>query len=656
MYENKKNQFKIDLHGMNLKECRSCVNEAIKQAIDLKIPSVTIVTGRGIHARQENAPRGMVFKKLPLWINQMELKKHIYCVIKEVGSYLIILDENKYNNYLENENNATIAVEKKLFISSISSQHGQLIDVINSPESSKKYLNITTMMRTDPTMLEKVLYDGTTILMVAAALNKVETMKYLLKYDNSVSIKPQLLKKSREDGVNALMIAVMFENIDSINFLLNRAPSLLKMKQKNHTSIIQIAAKTSSPRRILEVLYQHLQGHHRQKGYTNLFREYKNFTEAKLIIESDSFKKYKGECGWFFYDRMSSFLSKIKGYKSIPKWRWNKKIESWKIEGDIKLKNNIIWLLKTNKTFKRLFIKFNNYKKIKPLNLLKKHSGMFYLFNQKSFNKKTLKFYKNLSKQPIMLGKSMLKSSNSNVVNNMPYLKTTDNKFAAKNKTSTIKNGNYKIVNSACTSQGRSVPNLKCGSKNRFIVQLLTKKPLLFSSSSAKYKNTTISSLKILAKNYSFECCDVSGDGNCLFHAVDAQFKLRKIFNKYEPDIIRNMVVKHIRSHKDDFAEFIDEDFDRYLEKMRVDRTWGGEPEIRAIMEIFKVNIVVFSDKQQEPIIYNDHNNELRKTIYIGHISEVHYQSLIDIASTNKFTANRRNLNKKIISRPKFTA
>jgi hypothetical protein len=203
------------------------------------------------------------------------------------------------------------------------------------------------------------------------------------------------------------MVAVMFENIDSINFLLNKAPSLLKMKQKNDVSVIQMAANTSNPRAMLEVLYQHLKSHYRQKGYTNFFREYKNFTATMPIIESNSFKKYNSEHAWFFYDRMSRFLRK--NYKCIPKV--NTGIRYYDIENDYKLKEKIIFLLKNNNIFKKLFLRFNHSQKIRYPKRFKHAKNIdFYFSNQNFINKNTRKYNKSL------LSKSYNSVKNSKLV------------------------------------------------------------------------------------------------------------------------------------------------------------------------------------------------------------------------------------------------
>ncbi len=407
MYSSPKHRIKIDLHGMRFAEGKACAVKAIEQAIARKIPCVEVVTGRGIHARKENAPRGLFFKKIPVWINAMELRKHIYCIIKRVGSYTIILNKYKYNSYLGGNQDLIIDIEKKRFMENLYLNQSQLMNIINSPESTEKHLEIINFIRRNRMLLEKISCDGTTVLMVAAALNQVETMKCLLEYDNSISIQPRLLKKSREDGVNALMVAVMFENIDSINFLLNKAPSLLKMKQKNDVSVIQMAANTSNPRAMLEVLYQHLKSHYRQKGYTNFFREYKNFTATMPIIESNSFKKYNSEHAWFFYDRMSRFLRK--NYKCIPKV--NKGIRYYDIENDYKLKEKIIFLLKNNNIFKKLFLRFNHSQKIRYPKRFKHAKNIdFYFSNQNFINKNTRKYNKSL------LSKSYNSFKNSKLV------------------------------------------------------------------------------------------------------------------------------------------------------------------------------------------------------------------------------------------------
>ncbi|MFP3021726.1 MAG: OTU domain-containing protein, partial [Wolbachia sp.] len=132
-----------------------------------------------------------------------------------------------------------------------------------------------------------------------------------------------------------------------------------------------------------------------------------------------------------------------------------------------------------------------------------------------------------------------------------------------------------------------------------------------------------------------FKKIDVPGDGSCLFWSVtmaylipvrndDALFRQRyealfgnegavtqnldhirglvrnlstanydDTFANLVRNVFRNRVVDHISSHRNEFRNFVEGDFERYLENMRRLNTWGGEPEIRAMSGMLRATISV---------------------------------------------------------------
>ncbi|WP_264687673.1 ankyrin repeat domain-containing protein [Wolbachia endosymbiont (group B) of Erynnis tages] len=57
--------------------------------------------------------------------------------------------------------------------------------------------------------------------------------------------------------------------------------------------------------------------------------------------------------------------------------------------------------------------------------------------------------------------------------------------------------------------------------------------------------------------------------------------------------VFRNRVVDYIRDHENEFRDFVEGDFERYLENMRNPNTWGGEHEIRAMSGMLSATISV---------------------------------------------------------------
>ncbi len=135
---------------------------------------------------------------------------------------------------------------------------------------------------------------------------------------------------------------------------------------------------------------------------------------------------------------------------------------------------------------------------------------------------------------------------------------------------------------------------------------------------------------------------DVPGDGSCLFWSVtmaylipvrndDALFRQRyevlfgndgtvtqnldhirglvrnlgaanydDTFANLVRNVFRNRVVDHISSHRNEFRDFVEGDFERYLENMRNPDTWGGEPEIRAMSGMLSTTISVSGEVETQ--------------------------------------------------------
>ncbi|WP_264377278.1 OTU domain-containing protein [Wolbachia endosymbiont (group B) of Ochlodes sylvanus] len=144
---------------------------------------------------------------------------------------------------------------------------------------------------------------------------------------------------------------------------------------------------------------------------------------------------------------------------------------------------------------------------------------------------------------------------------------------------------------------------------------------------------------------------DVPGDGSCLFWSVtmaylipvrndDALFRQRyevlfgndgtvtqnldhirglvrnlgaanydDTFANLVRNVFRNRVVDHISSYRNEFRDFVEGDFERYLENMRKPDTWGGEPEIRAMSGMLSATISVSGEVETQ---YGNGNTQIQ--------------------------------------------
>ena len=110
---------------------------------------------------------------------------------------------------------------------------------------------------------------------------------------------------------------------------------------------------------------------------------------------------------------------------------------------------------------------------------------------------------------------------------------------------------------------------------------------------------------------------------------------------------IRGLVYAHMSQHRDRFKVF-EVNFDRRLSSMRRDGTWGGEPEIRAMEELYNRPIAVYEQvdestfrliESQQSLIYPEEMKDVTpmKLLFRNH----HYDSLV-ATSGHKVVPERR--------------
>lgn len=115
------------------------------------------------------------------------------------------------------------------------------------------------------------------------------------------------------------------------------------------------------------------------------------------------------------------------------------------------------------------------------------------------------------------------------------------------------------------------------------------------------------------------EVCQVPEDGSCLFGAAVHQHFLSAIgSDEYNQNVLnlRKNVVDHIRSNPDQYKhdilnrilelgsdhkkiseiENVEEECEKYLNRLSLNGSWGGSESAKAISEIFKANLVIFNE------------------------------------------------------------
>lgn len=104
---------------------------------------------------------------------------------------------------------------------------------------------------------------------------------------------------------------------------------------------------------------------------------------------------------------------------------------------------------------------------------------------------------------------------------------------------------------------------------------------------------------------------DIRPDGHCLFSAVADQLRQLEIalteeeeeIKKFFPyQLVRRAAAGWMEDHPDDFAPFLEEDLEGYVNKIRETAEWGGQLELVALAARYGVEIRVVQDGRTEKI------------------------------------------------------
>jgi hypothetical protein len=148
---------------------------------------------------------------------------------------------------------------------------------------------------------------------------------------------------------------------------------------------------------------------------------------------------------------------------------------------------------------------------------------------------------------------------------------------------------------------------------------------------------------------FGFKQVDVTGDGNCQFHAVSRQ--LSNNFKGNVGDIshlnLRKKAVEWLRQNPEwnpwkeegcALHNFVDEEWGRYCDRMAKSGTWGDHITLIALVEILNVGIRIISSVVGDQFMTEidpssksgDSSLGRSKVLFLGHRSEFHYVSLVE--------------------------
>jgi len=144
---------------------------------------------------------------------------------------------------------------------------------------------------------------------------------------------------------------------------------------------------------------------------------------------------------------------------------------------------------------------------------------------------------------------------------------------------------------------------------------------------------------KTQLRDKNLEIIVVSGDGNCLFRAVAHQVYGDESLHS----VIRAKVIEYLAVERNYFFEYVDENYELYLDRMKLDGTWGGNVEIQAMCEIYGRPIEIFAYSATPMRTYTNEivNLTPKPPIRLSYHTRSHYNSIINPA-THCDSINRR--------------
>ena len=118
---------------------------------------------------------------------------------------------------------------------------------------------------------------------------------------------------------------------------------------------------------------------------------------------------------------------------------------------------------------------------------------------------------------------------------------------------------------------------------------------------------------------------DIKADGNCLFRAIEHQISLQMSNFEMKTSLpeefladpskrhrcLRKMAAQYVRQHENTFSPFLaledsPEPFSQYCDRMETSSDWGGQIELRALSDLLRCKIEIFSATSPKVTIGED--------------------------------------------------
>ena len=132
---------------------------------------------------------------------------------------------------------------------------------------------------------------------------------------------------------------------------------------------------------------------------------------------------------------------------------------------------------------------------------------------------------------------------------------------------------------------------------------------------------------KFLFESKGYRINPIKRDGNCLFGAVADQVHLDPSLHKN----VRSSCVKYMTQNGELYSQFIDDDhlnFTQYINRLKLDGSWGGNPEITALSQVFACPIEVYRDSEIPTVFASENFNGDTNHIIRLYYANNHYSSV----------------------------
>ena len=222
-----------------------------------------------------------------------------------------------------------------------------------------------------------------------------------------------------------------------------------------------------------------------------------------------------------------------------------------------------------------------------------------------------------------------------------------------------LRTGEHVLVDvTRMTSETRAEEKMK-QQQARDAIDISMQTTLYFSKMNSRNKaisrDSSFDALIETAAQYNLEIeSDNEGGGDCMFISLEQQFQQNGVFITHRE--IRRRIVAYLAKHRQiqsgngdivSLSDFVTNyaSWEDYLEDLSQDGVWGDHLALIAAANEFQISIWVLSNiPNSDPVFIEPANAEATvATVYLGHLSEIHYVSLQHMVTLCEVCGNSSN-------------